>query len=111
MEAFYHLGQLLKVGLEEKQAVGSAAKVVLSARHGLALLLCRLLTWSIVTVLSCRWLLLERDEINECGGDFLPSLISRAICFTQIWCLLQLCEPGQIQSGLLHSPLEASSPL
>lgn len=105
LEAFYHLGKLLKLGPEQKQAVSSAAEVVFSARDGIALLLCGLLTWSIVTLLSCRSLLLEREDVNELEAALLPSLVIRVICFPQIHCLSQLSGPGQIQSGSLHSPL------
>lgn len=50
LDAFCCLSKLLKFGFEWKQADWNAAEVVVSASNAFAPFLCRLLTWSIVTI-------------------------------------------------------------
>lgn len=56
LEAFCHLSKLLKFGPEWKQADWNTTEVLVSASDACAPFLCRLLTWSIVTLVDdCFW--------------------------------------------------------
>jgi len=73
VKVVYHLGKLLKLGPEKKQAVLSAAELVRSARDALAPVPCGLLTWSVVTLLKqagCFW----REVTSMNGAELLSPL-------------------------------------